>query len=150
QSAIGVASGSEIGNVRRRPTVPIPKKDGAPVPGSPGLQAISFNTSCEIEIAPWLMQGAGQLAEEGSEANRGAPRGIWRPQRPQFRARPGRFMLNVCAAGGRWLNSRQGTRGWSSEMAHGRPAAIRAVRFPEGPSLLAAAWAQNGVRLRMA
>jgi hypothetical protein len=22
------------------------------VPGSPGLQAISFNTSCEIEIAP--------------------------------------------------------------------------------------------------
>jgi hypothetical protein len=38
-----------------------PKKDGAPVPGSPGLQAISFNTSCEIEIAVTVMQGAGQV-----------------------------------------------------------------------------------------
>ena len=38
-----------------------PEKDGAPVPGSPGLQAISFNTSCEIEIAHKPMQSAGQL-----------------------------------------------------------------------------------------
>jgi hypothetical protein len=46
-----------------------PKKDGAPVPGSPGLQAISFNTSCEIEIADTVMQAAGQL---GSGVDRGA------------------------------------------------------------------------------
>jgi hypothetical protein len=37
------------------------EKDGAPVPGSPGLQAISFNTSCEIEIAETIMQTAGQF-----------------------------------------------------------------------------------------
>jgi hypothetical protein len=39
------------------------KKDGAPVPGSPGLQAISFNTSCEIEIAQKVMQAAGQVGK---------------------------------------------------------------------------------------
>jgi hypothetical protein len=39
------------------------KKDGAPVPGSPGLQAISFNTSCEIEIAQRVMQVAGQVGK---------------------------------------------------------------------------------------
>ena len=41
---------------------PSTKKDGAPVPGSPGLQAISFNTSCEIEIAQRIMQTAGQVS----------------------------------------------------------------------------------------
>src|SRR5262249_48903341 len=46
------------------PIAAIPKKDGAPVPGSPGLQAISFNTSCEIEIARNVMQRAGQLREK--------------------------------------------------------------------------------------
>ena len=45
----------------RKRTAPTPKKDGAPVPGSPGLQAISFNTSCEIEIAHRIMQAAGQV-----------------------------------------------------------------------------------------
>src|SRR5208282_5243033 len=45
----------------RVPGMTAPKKDGAPVPGSPGLQAISFNTSCETEIADIAMQAAGQV-----------------------------------------------------------------------------------------
>ncbi len=45
-----------VGRARRAPKI-----DGAPVPGSPGLQAISFNTSCEIEIAHKAMQAVGQV-----------------------------------------------------------------------------------------
>ncbi len=45
-----------------------PKKDGAPVPGSPGPQAISFNTSCEIEIAHTIMQTAGQVRQSPLQA----------------------------------------------------------------------------------
>src|SRR5579863_2844157 len=36
------------------------EKDGAPVPGSPGLQAISFDTSREVEIALTSLQTTGQ------------------------------------------------------------------------------------------
>jgi hypothetical protein len=45
------------------------------VPGSPGLQAISFNTSCEIEIALTVMQAAGQLRQRliGSEFRSSGP-----------------------------------------------------------------------------
>ena len=76
-----------------------PKKDGAPVPGPPGLQAISFNTSCEIEIACILMQGAGQLRQGRLAVNPARPRAILRPLRVGLRVRPDWFMLNVCAAG---------------------------------------------------
>ena len=31
------------------------------MPGSPGLQAISFSTRCETEIAPEAMQAVGQV-----------------------------------------------------------------------------------------
>ena len=44
------------------------------MPGSPGLQAISFNTSCEIEIAPKAMQAVGQVRKSQGLA---APRGTW-------------------------------------------------------------------------
>ncbi len=50
QSAIGVvegALGQGIDTACRRLAMPIPKKDGAPVPGSPGLQAISFDSSLD-------------------------------------------------------------------------------------------------------
>ena len=39
------------------------------MPGSPGLQAISFNTSCEIEIADAVMQAAGQLGSGVDQAS---------------------------------------------------------------------------------
>jgi hypothetical protein len=60
------------------------------VPGSPGLQAISFNTSCETEIAPLSMQAPGQVVSGNSQGPqtetrtaKGAPNGLsappWRP-----------------------------------------------------------------------
>jgi hypothetical protein len=66
-----------------------PEKDGAPVPGSPGLQAISFNTSCEIEIARIVMQGAGQVAK--------------RPHRGESAFAEGDFALTGC-----WPNGSPG------------------------------------------
>ena len=43
------------------------------MPGSPGPQAISFNTSCEIEIAQRIMQTAGQVRIRPFEAERRPP-----------------------------------------------------------------------------
>ena len=47
------------------------------MPGSPGLQAISFNTSCEIEIARNAMQTAGQVGTSWLSAGTGLWAG-WR------------------------------------------------------------------------
>jgi hypothetical protein len=69
------------------------------MPGSPGLQAISFNTSCEIEIARNLMQAAGQVRERRSGGESGRSNGDFAPPRVGFRLRPDKFMLNVCPAG---------------------------------------------------
>jgi hypothetical protein len=79
-----VGDAREIGATGENAAAPTPKKDGAPVPGSPGLQAISFNTSCEIEIADndyasagptrlWYYPGNQNLAESGRGAGFGPP-----------------------------------------------------------------------------
>src|ERR1700691_4872442 len=73
-----------------------PKKDGAPVPGSPGLQAISFNTSCETEIALTFMQAPGQVAGGNSKG----------PQ-TESRGAKGRQIAGLHRRGGRWPSSEQ-------------------------------------------
>jgi hypothetical protein len=94
-----VGDAREIGATGENAAAPTPKKDGAPVPGSPGLQAISFNTSCEIEIASTPMQAAGQLRKRRIGADSRPSGSHFALQRMGFQVRPDRFMLNVCAPG---------------------------------------------------
>ena len=126
-----------------------PKKDGAPVPGSPGLQAISFNTSCKIEIARNLMQAAGQVRERRSGGESGRSNGDFAP--PAGSARTSSCLMSARRAQPDYFAGRWGGNGRS--IANG----ARRMRINRGEqaalplvSSSAIAKSQNGVRLRMA
>jgi hypothetical protein len=130
-----------------------PKKDGAPVPGSPGLQAISFNTSCEIEIARNLMQAAGQVRERRSGGESGRSNGDFAPPRlwGSGSARTSSCLMSARRAqpdyfAGRWGGNRRPIANGARRMRinRGEQAALPLV------SSSAIAKSQNGVRLRMA